>query len=154
MIRDLSISGADVFSARERPTIRGAIVRAFLAIPVFPAVSVAALLLAGAWGCALSGCDTGENASFAGYSAGMLCLLVAVCFFAGQEVPPSGPGEHPGDIVRNVLLFFASFIPIVLMLTFAALGAAGSPRSAGGVSAVRFVALVACLIPATLGVLP
>ena len=154
MIRDSSISGADVFSARERPAFRGAFVRAFLAIPVFPAVCVAALLLAGAWGLALAGCDTGDNASFAGYSAGMLCLLVAVCFFAGQEVPPSGPGEHPGDIVRNVLLFFASFIPIALMLTFAALGLTGSPRSAGGVSAVRFVALVACLIPATLGVLP
>ena len=154
MIRDSSISRADVFSAGERPAFRGSIVRAFRAIPVFPAVCVAALLLAGAWGCALAGCDTGESASFAGYTAGMLCFLVAVCLFAGHDVPSSDPGEHPGDIVRNVLLFFASFLPIALMLTFAALGAAGSPRSAGGVSAVRFVALVACLIPTTLGVLP
>ncbi len=154
MIRDSSISGADVFSARERPAFRGAVVRAVRAIPVFPAVCVAALLLAGAWGCALAGCDTGESASFAGYTAGMLCFLVAVCLFAGHEVPSSDPGEHPGDIVRNVMLFFASFLPIALMLTFTALGAAGSPRSAGGVSAVRFVALVACLIPTTLGVLP
>jgi K+-transporting ATPase ATPase B chain len=148
-------------SGLRHASFRDAFVRTASAIPVFPAICVAAVLLASAWGCALFGCDTGEGASFAGYPAGMLCLLVAVCLSAGRVDTPRPwssrlpePDDHPDDIVRSVLLFLVSFVSIALMLTFAAFALTGAPHGAGGVTAVRLLALVACLIPTTLGILP
>ncbi len=141
-------------------TVRASILRFLPRSPVFPAVGVAALLMTAAWGLSLFGRNVGESPAFVGQLAGVSCLLVALFLFAGYAgsapdcVGSDEADDAPDEIVRNVLLFLVSFAPVALMLTFAALGAVESPKSAQGISAVRLIALAACMIPTSVGVAP
>lgn len=149
-----------LLSRSYRSTVQGLIPRLSPHTPVFPAVGVAAFLMTAAWGLSLSGWNAGESPVFVGQLAGVLCLLVAVFLFAGYAVAApdcvriAEADEAPDEIVRNVLLFLVAFVPVALMLTFAALGAGESPKSVQGISAVRLIALAACMIPTSVGAAP